>query len=113
MPQAKSLKKKWNKSVAENLSKEHQVSVEAGFYSKKREGVIDSNLKVLELFETISGRAPWKAMIDWKKKLYASLTINNLLREEGVVYSKENIRASLWSLSMTTASISVHLRSGL
>ena len=29
-------------------------------------------------------------MIDWKKKLYASLTINNLLREEGVVYSKKN-----------------------
>lgn len=64
--------------------------MEAGFYSKKREGVIDIDPKVFEPFEPIPGRAPRKVVIDRKKKLYASLMIINLLREESVDYSKEN-----------------------
>mmetsp|Transcript_26004 Transcript_26004/g.4450 ORF Transcript_26004/g.4450 Transcript_26004/m.4450 type:complete len:98 (-) Transcript_26004:3-296(-) len=54
----------------------------------KREGIADVNPKVFEPFAPIPGRAPRKVVIDRKKKRYASIDIEELLREFGVDYGK-------------------------
>lgn len=69
---------------------EHSIASEAssGIYSKKREGVADVDPKVFEPYAPIPGRAPRKVVIDRKKKLYASLKVEELLKDQGVDYSK-------------------------
>ena len=60
----------------------------SGIYSKKREGIADVDPKVFEPIVPIPGRTPRKVVIDRKKKLFASLRIEDLLREQGIEYTK-------------------------
>lgn len=55
--------------------------VNEGHYSKKRDGVADVDPKVMEPFEPIPGKPPRKVVIDRQRKLFASLTIDDLLAE--------------------------------
>jgi len=60
----------------------------SGIYSKKREGIADVDPKVFEPYAPIPGRTPRKVVIDRKKKLFASLRIEDLLKEQGIEYTK-------------------------
>ena len=60
----------------------------SGIYSKKREGIADVDPKVFEPYAFIPGRTPRKVVIDRKKKLFASLRIEDLLKEQGIEYTK-------------------------
>jgi len=61
-----------------------------GYYSKKRNGIIEIEPKVFEPYEPIPGRAPRKVVIDRKKKQYASLDVSNLLKGVDVNYSQSS-----------------------
>ena len=54
----------------------------------KREGVAEIEPKVLEPFIAIPGRTPRKVAIERKKKLFTSVSVEKLLKEEGVDYNK-------------------------
>jgi len=60
--------------------------VNRGFYSKKRQGVADPDPKVMEPFVPIPGKPPRKVVIDRQRKLFASLSIEELLLELGIDY---------------------------
>ncbi|OMJ85153.1 hypothetical protein SteCoe_13621 [Stentor coeruleus] len=60
----------------------------SGIYSKKRIGVADVDPKVFEPYAPIPGRTPRKVVIDRQKKLFASLRIEDLLKEQGIEYTK-------------------------
>lgn len=66
----------------------------SGIYTQKRAGVADVDPKVFEPFAPIPARAPRKVVIDRKKKLYASLKIDELLKDHGIEY-EEPINALL------------------
>jgi len=70
--------------------------VNYGFYSKKREGVADVDPKVMEPFKPIPGKPPRKVVIDRQRKLFASLSIEELLAELGIDYSTPTQHAAEW-----------------
>ena len=55
--------------------------VNEGHYSKKRLGVSDVDPKVMEPYLPIPGKPPRKVVIDRQRKLFASLSIEDLLEE--------------------------------
>ena len=67
---------------------EEQEEASSGIYSKKRLGVADVDPKVYEPYAPISGRTPRKVVIDRQKKLFASLRIEDLLKAQGIEYTK-------------------------
>lgn len=70
--------------------------VNKGFYSKKREGVADPDPKVMEPFMPIPGKPPRKVVIDRQRKLFASLSIEELLLELGIDYRNPQQNQSDW-----------------
>ena len=70
--------------------------VNQGFYSKKREGVADPDPKVMEPFLPIPGKPPRKVVIDRQRKLFASLSIEELLLELGINYRDIEENHAAW-----------------
>ncbi len=70
---------KEGKILGKNYFRDPDVNM--GFYSKKREGVADVDPKVMEPFVPIPGKPPRKVVIDRQRKLFASLSIEELLLE--------------------------------
>lgn len=83
LPRARGLQRKKPNDLELSVSADS-----SGIYSKKREGVADIDPKVFEPYMPIPGRTPRKVVIDRKKKLFASLRIEDLLKNEGVDYSR-------------------------
>ena len=83
LPRAKPIARRNQSELRESVSENS-----SGIYSKKREGVADVDPKVFEPYDPIPGRTPRKVVIDRKKKLFASLKIEDLLKAEGVDYSQ-------------------------
>ena len=54
----------------------------------RREGVADIEPKVFEPYILIPGRTPRKVAVERKRKLYSSVSIEKLLKEEGIDYNK-------------------------
>ena len=78
-----------SKRKESNLQEVNSIGeASSGIYSKKREGVADVDPKVFEPYAPIPGRTPRKVVIDRKKKLFASLRIEDLLKEQGIEYTK-------------------------
>lgn len=67
-----------------------------GFYSKKREGVADPDPKVMEPYVPIPGKPPRKVVIDRQRKLFASLSIEELLLELGIDYRNPKSNQADW-----------------
>jgi dynein heavy chain len=70
--------------------------VNEGFYSRKREGVADPDPKVMEPFNPIPGKPPRKVVIDRQRKLFASLSIEDLLMELNINYRSPPDANSDW-----------------
>jgi len=70
--------------------------VNQGFYSKKRQGVADPDPKVMEPFLPIPGKPPRKVVIDRQRKLFASLSIEELLMELGINYRSPDSNQADW-----------------
>ena len=85
IPRVRGLQKRKDSTLNENTpGPEHS----GGIYSKKRPGVAEVDPKVFEPYVPIPGRTPRKVVIDRQKKLFASLRIEDLLKEQGIEYTK-------------------------
>jgi hypothetical protein len=82
------------KIVGKNYFRNPDVNL--GFYSKKREGVADPDPKVMEPFLPIPGKPPRKVVIDRQRKLFASLSIEELLLELGINYRDIEENHAAW-----------------
>ena len=70
--------------------------VNTGYYTTKREGVADVDPKVMEPYIPIKDHPPRKVVIDRQRKLFASLSIEELLLELGVDYSDTEQKTEEW-----------------